>query len=172
MAAQSKIRTTTVSAQAVAVVTGSFLGGKQSSSHAEPANSNSLFQALCPTQLLRQWVRMYYYGHIGMPALCVATVGLYGHAALCDQRQRPKYSAAAATTLAMVPFTWVVMAPTNNILFGWETEATARIITSGVDLKAVQAIVVRWAWLHLARSVFPVVGVFLGFRAILQELGL
>lgn len=124
-------------------------------------------------QLLHQWVRVYYYGHIYMPAICVGTVGLYVYTALGkrnNHRQRRIYSAAAVSTLAMVPFTWAIMAPTNNILFGLEASATDG--KSVEDLSAVKAIVVQWGWLHLFRCVFPFVGVVLGFAGTLRDVGL
>ena len=122
------------------------------------------------TQLLRQWVRVYHYGHIYMPALCVATCGLYAYTAMIKRDDRDQwmiYSAAAATTLAMVPFTWIAMAPTNNILFGLELSATTK--QSMEELSTVQAIVVRWSWLHLFRAVFPFIGVLLGFKGTVRE---
>jgi hypothetical protein len=122
------------------------------------------------TQLLHQWVRVYHYGHIYMPALCVATCGLYAYTAMnkpYNSNQRQIYVAAAATTFAMVPFTWAAMAPTNNTLFQLDgaVEATKAI----EELSIVQEIVVRWAWLHLFRSVFPFIGVLLGFTGTMRE---
>lgn len=59
------------------------------------------------------------------------------------------------------------MTPTNNILFGWEEMATAGAPVA--ELEAVRKVVVKWAWLHLARSVFPLIGVIVGFTGFLQE---
>ena len=78
------------------------------------------------------------------------------------------YTAAGATTITMVPFTWL-MAPTNNTLF--RLEALASAMASAVDLSAVQELVVRWAWQHVVRSVFPLGGAILGLVGVLQELG-
>ncbi|KAI9681074.1 MAG: hypothetical protein M1822_007148 [Bathelium mastoideum] len=127
-----------------------------------------------PSPLLRQWVRLYHYGHIYMPAACVATCGLYGYAALCKRTANRKqwliYAASGAMTSAMVPFTWAAMAPTNNVLFRLEVSATSS--TSAADLRAVQELLVKWAGLHIVRSVFPLLGAILGLAGILQELGL
>jgi hypothetical protein len=123
--------------------------------------------------LLRQWVRVYHYGHIYMPALCVGTFGLYQYTALHNYRNNGNwllYAVAGATTIAMVPFTWVFMAPTNNVLFGLDKSATESMAVE--TLVSVQEIVVKWSWLHILRSLFPLVGVLLGFRGILRELGL
>ncbi|OGE53284.1 hypothetical protein PENARI_c008G07841 [Penicillium arizonense] len=123
--------------------------------------------------LLRQWVRVYHYGHIYMPALCVGTFGLYQYTALQNYRNNGNwllYAVAGVTTIAMVPFTWVFMAPTNNVLFGLDKSATESMAVE--TLISVQDIIVKWSWLHIVRSLFPLVGVLLGFRGILRELGL
>lgn len=121
------------------------------------------------TSLLRQWARLYDYGHLYMPAVSVATTGLYGYSALrqraAHRAQWGTYAAAGATTISMVPFTWLVMAGTNNSLFQLQESAA-------VELRVVRALVVRWAWLHVARSVFPLAGALLGLVGVLRELGL
>ncbi|KAJ5592636.1 hypothetical protein N7537_009540 [Penicillium hordei] len=116
--------------------------------------------------LVRQWVRVYHYGHIYMPALCLATCGLYGYIAL-NRLQRRIYVLAGLSTIAMVPFTWIFMAPTNNTLFHLDGLDNL----SSIELAAVQDIVIRWSWLHLFRCLSPIVGVLLGFTGLLQELG-
>lgn len=126
------------------------------------------------THLVRQWARLYHYGHIYLPALSVGTTGLYGYIALrpdpSEQKHWLTYAAAGATTITMVPFTWLVMVPTNNALF--RLEALAAETASDVDLNTVRGLVVRWAWLHVVRSLFPLVGAILGFAGVLGELGL
>ncbi|KAK0735105.1 hypothetical protein B0T26DRAFT_671296 [Lasiosphaeria miniovina] len=160
---------------AVAVVSGSFLSGAMISLSAfvVPVFLDTNTDA---GHMLRQWTRLYHYGHIYLPALCVATCGLYGYAALRKRAassyspQWSRYATAAAATLAMVPFTWYVMMPTNDILFGLEAAATAG--TGSPELVAVRALVIKWAWLHVTRSLSPLVGAFLGFTSLLRELGL
>jgi hypothetical protein len=131
-----------------------------------------------PNQLLRHWARLYHYGHIYMPAVCVATCGLYGYTALSKRasvrKQWRMYTVAGVATIAMVPFTWAIMAPTNNILFGLEASALASSSASAsvADLGAVRGLLVKWAWLHLVRSLFPLVGAIVGFTAVVQGLGL
>lgn len=126
-----------------------------------------------PTQLLHQWARLYHYGHIYMPALAVATTGLYAYAALLLPRPRGKcnlaYAVAGAVTIAMVPFTWVVMAPTNNVLFGLLEEADG---AAAVGLPELRPLLVKWAWLHVTRSLFPLSGALLGLLNVGKELGL
>ncbi|KAL2169151.1 hypothetical protein VTG60DRAFT_6391 [Thermothelomyces hinnuleus] len=132
--------------------------------------------------MLRQWVRLYHYGHIYMPAVCVATCGIFAYAFLDKKSSSSssskhhqsdpsrsaasRYGLAAVSTIAMVPFTWLVMAPTNNTLFRLES------LGSGVtDLALVRTLLVRWAWLHAVRSLSPLLGAFVGFTGLVQELG-
>ncbi len=118
--------------------------------------------------MLRQWVRLYHYGHIYLPALCIATCGLYGYAVLrrraAGSKQWSRYALAALLTIAMVPFTWMAMSPTNNILFRLEGSG------SPVDLDLVRGLVVKWAWLHVTRSLSPLFGAYLGFKGLVREL--
>jgi hypothetical protein len=103
-----------------------------------------------------------------MPALCVATCGVYAYAAI-DQKGRAgsRYILAALSTIAMVPFTWLIMAPTNNTLF--RLESLGSTVT---DLTVARGLLVKWAWLHAVRSLSPLLGVYLGFTGVVQELGL
>ena len=132
------------------------------------------------SHVLRQWARMYHYGHIYLPALCVATCGLYGCAALTRRWQDAaagpagskgrnggwiRYALAAVATGVMVPFTWYVMVPTNNTLFRLGAPGS-----EAVPLELVRGLVVRWAWLHVARSLTPLVGALLGFSTLVREL--
>ena len=119
-------------------------------------------------QVLRQWARLYHYGHIYLPALCIATCGLYGYAAMSKRaancQQWYWYALAAVSTIAMVPFTWLIMVPTNDMLFRLEASGLA------TELSLVRGLVVKWAWLHITRSLCPLLGAFLGFASLLQEL--
>ncbi|KAJ5242265.1 uncharacterized protein N7469_000592 [Penicillium citrinum] len=160
-----------VGPQAAAVIGGSFLTG------AMACLSGVVIPVFLDTDtdsahLLRQWVRVYHYGHIYMPTLCVGTFGLYQYTALHKYRKNGDwllYAVAGATTIAMVPFTWIFMAPTNNVLFGLDKSATTSTLVE--NFASVQNIVVKWSWLHDFRCIFPFVGVLLGFRGILRELG-
>ena len=127
--------------------------------------------------LIRHWARLYRYGGLYMPGLSVAATGLYGYAALRKRASNRKkqwstYAAAGAATIAMVPFTLLVMAPTNNTLLRLEALTSTEPAPMVVGLSTVQGLVVRWAWLHAVRSVFPLVGAILGLVGVLQELGL
>ncbi|KAI0121116.1 hypothetical protein BJ170DRAFT_688201 [Xylariales sp. AK1849] len=152
---------------ATAVVLGSFLSGAMVSLSAftVPVFLDTNNE---PDHMLGQWASLYHYGHIYLPALCVTTCGLYGCAALgrkrADRRASQRYALAAISTMAMVPFTWMVMAPTNDVLFALGASG------SGVELGLVHDLVVKWAWMHTTRSMSPLFGAFLGFSTLLREL--
>lgn len=130
-----------------------------------------------PLPLLTQWARLYHYGHMVMPGICVAATSLFAYSALRNRAvasvKNPKpwriYAIAGATTIAMVPFTWVVMVPTNNMLFNLKELAGGK--ASVVEFAEVRALIVRWAWMHILRSVFPLAGAMLGLLGVLGELG-
>lgn len=122
-----------------------------------------------PAHLVRQWARLYGYGIQYMPAGAIGTTALYGYTATTHIRYgQPwlNYAVAAAATMSIVPFTWFVMAPTNNLLFGLnEVAGGAR------DLAEVHGLIATWRWLHVVRSLFPLVGAVCGLRGVLDELG-
>jgi hypothetical protein len=69
------------------------------------------------------------------------------------------FAVAGATTILMVPFTWIFMAPTNNTLFRLENESK---VASVANLAEAQELVIKWSWLHVVRSLFPLAGAILG----------
>ncbi|KAL4995980.1 hypothetical protein BDV10DRAFT_122801 [Aspergillus recurvatus] len=154
-----------VGLQAVAVLSGSFLSGSMASLSLImiPLFLDTNTQA---EQLVGQFVRLYYYGHRLMPAISVTTCAMYGLVASRKRAaERPwrTYAIAAATTVAMVPFTWLCMVPTNNALFGLYA-------AQDPALDEVQRLIVRWKWLHVARSAFPLLGAVIGWMGVLGEL--
>ncbi|PKS08415.1 hypothetical protein jhhlp_005126 [Lomentospora prolificans] len=114
------------------------------------------------SQLLTQWVRMFYYGHIQMPSTALATFALYCFITL---RRRSSglpwkaHLAAGLVTLAIVPYTLMFMLTTNNTLF--DLEAKGRI-TDTISLEDAKELVVTWNWLHAVRSMLPLVGALIG----------
>lgn len=105
--------------------------------------------------LQTQWARLYHYGHYIMPAMAVGTGLLNGFIALSNARARIPwrlFALAGVTTVSIAPFTWIFMLKTNNELFRLGAQST------GVELSRVKQLVVRWTWLHFARSLFPVIG--------------
>jgi hypothetical protein len=124
------------------------------------------------SHLLTQFVQLYEYGHKLMPSLAVATFLLYGYTSVQKRALgKPwlRHIAAGVTTLLIVPFTWIAMVPTNNRLFILDAES--KNAAGNVDLGLVQALLVRWARLHIVRSLFPLAGALIGGNSILQELG-
>ena len=121
-------------------------------------------------QLYIQWARMYHYGHLVLPSLSVVTFLLYGYIAMekrfaCNNWR--SYLLAGVTTFIMVPFTWIVMVPTNDTLFRLEAETRTGVLASSLD--EAQALVMKWSIMHFARSLFPLAGVVLGSLATLQK---
>ncbi|KAH8810952.1 hypothetical protein F5884DRAFT_854320 [Xylogone sp. PMI_703] len=150
---------------ALAIVSGSFLSGAMMSLSAFVIPV-LLDTNASPGHILRQWVRLYHYGHIYLPVLCIATCGIYGISAYQRARNGQKWQAygyAILLTIAMVPFTWVIMTPTNNTIFELD------ISNSASDLIYVRALIVKWAWMHVTRSLSPLLGAYLGFTHLMQE---
>jgi hypothetical protein len=115
-----------------------------------------------PSQLFHQWARMYHYGHQVLPTMAVATFLLYAYAAICKRaakNSRVMLVLAGATTLSMLPFTWVFMVPTNNTLFRLEVESKSALVAS---LGEAQELLKTWSWLHFVRSLLPLTGALLG----------
>ncbi|KAH7324117.1 hypothetical protein BKA65DRAFT_406534 [Rhexocercosporidium sp. MPI-PUGE-AT-0058] len=155
-----------IGAPATAVLTGSALSGAMISlsTITIPVFLDTDTE---PAHLLRHWARLYHYGHIYMPTLCVTTFALYVFTAIrhsSNRRQWRNYVIAGLLTITMVPFTWLVMVPTNDNL-----QALAETTALTVDLVQLRGIVVTWAWLHIARSTFPLVGAIVGLVAVLDE---
>ncbi|KAI0127019.1 hypothetical protein BJ170DRAFT_630758 [Xylariales sp. AK1849] len=152
----------TTSGQVTAVLAGSFLSGAMASI-ALVAVPVFLDTTTDGPLLTTQWARMYHYGHQVMPSMSVGTCLLYGYmTAKKRSAKRPwgTLAAAGATTVIMVPFTWFIMAPTNNQLF--RLNALSKTDPSAVGLGEVKDLVVKWWWLHLARTIFPLVGAIIG----------
>lgn len=115
------------------------------------------------TQLYHQWVRMYHYGHQVLPTMAVATFLLYGYAAIKRRRARRSwgiFALAGLTTLSMLPFTWLIMVPTNNELFRRERLGVTDQSIQGIE--EAKDLVVKWSWMHLTRSLMPLVGTIVG----------
>lgn len=156
--------------QTAALITGSFLSGAMValSGVAVPVFLDTTKTA---GELYIQWARTYHYGHLALPALSVGTFLLYSHVAALKARAGRRWRSsllAGVVTMAMVPFTWVVMTPTNNRLFGLEAAAKAGVLSSG--LEEAQGLVTKWASMHLARSFFPLAGAVMGSMILLRKL--
>ncbi|KAI9931198.1 hypothetical protein ASPWEDRAFT_34275 [Aspergillus wentii DTO 134E9] len=150
------------SAQATAIVAGSFLSGAMMSLSllAVPVLLDSTTEA---SQLFFQWTRMYHYGHQALPTMAVGTFLLYSYT--CIKRRSEKkswtvFALAASMTLSMLPFTWLCMEPTNSELFRLEEVSRDGVVEMGMS--GARALVVKWSLLHFVRSLFPLGGAVLG----------
>lgn len=119
-------------------------------------------------QLLRQWIQLYRYRRMYIPALCIVTFGLHAYVSLSrrasSHKEWHRYGVAATLTISMVSFTWVAVAQTNNTLFRMESR------NSATELTFARALVLKWAWLHVMPSLFPLFGAMIGFVSLLQEI--
>ncbi|KAL4951131.1 hypothetical protein BDW69DRAFT_186710 [Aspergillus filifer] len=166
--------------KSTAVVSGSFLSGAMItlSTITVPVLLDTTTHA---PQLLHQWVRTYHYGHISLPTISAATAILYFYIAAAQSAKSQPWRKAALVgvlTLVMVPFTWVIMNGTNEVLFGLQRGTEPFLGEGGngngsvVDVEAgagakatiegVRGLVVKWGWMHLVRSLFPLLAAVLG----------
>lgn len=120
-------------------------------------------------QLVYAWARMYHYGHLALPTMGVGTCLLYLCSAYRSRKSRATLVQAAIATVAMVPFTWVFMSPTNDQLFGLRAAAAAGAATEPSSLGEVRDLVVWWSRLHITRSLMPLLGAMLGASEILSQ---
>ena len=115
-----------------------------------------------PQQLLHQWHRIFYRGHIQGPLISIATGLLYSYAAyqrsLRGGAWKP-FAVSAAITVAMIPFTWVFMANVNNALFK-AVEVTEK--GGQGDWKEAEGLVRSWGAWNAVRALFPLSGAVLG----------
>ncbi|KAJ5546957.1 hypothetical protein N7494_004542 [Penicillium frequentans] len=154
-----------VGIQAAAVIAGSFLSGAMMSISmiTVPVLLDTSTQS---GQLLDQFMSLYNLGHKIMPTLSVCTCAMYMFVA---GKKRTAglpwsiYALAAATTISMVPFTTLVMVPTNDTLFALHA-------SSENALEEVRGLIVRWQWMHVARSLFPLTGAVVGFKGLWANL--
>ncbi|KAF5853665.1 hypothetical protein GGP41_006469 [Bipolaris sorokiniana] len=167
-------KTMTTKLQAAAIILGSFLSGSMISLSAItiPILMENTADA---SQLLRQWTRLYNYGNQVLPGMAVGTFLLY--ALVCFRRRRAVTSKlwrllalASLSTVSIIPFTLIIMKPTNNELF--RMESVTRMIqleeAGGVNImgiKEAEELVVWWSFMHAMRSTFPLVGTILGVVA-------
>ena len=106
-----------------------------------------------------------------MPTLAIGTLLLYTYTCIRQRAaKRPwgLFALAGATTISTVPFTWIVMVPTNNELF--RLEAVSKADPRGLNLPAVKELVVKWNWLYAVRSLLPLVGAVFGTSGTLKIL--
>ncbi|KAK4609853.1 Monooxygenase hypC [Fulvia fulva] len=150
-----------VGIEVIPVMTGTFLSGAMMSLFLRTIPV-ILETTTAPSQLLHQWHRIFYRGHIQGPLISIATGLLYSFAAY-QRAQRggawKPLAVSVAITVAMIPFTWVFMANVNNSLFS----AVAVTEKGGVgDWKEAEGLVRRWGAWNAVRALFPLSGAVLG----------
>ena len=114
-------------------------------------------------QLFHQWVRMYHYGHQVLPSMAVGVFLFYSYTSAKKRSARKSwgiFALAGLTTMSILLFTWIFMVPTNNELFRLEEVSKAQPSVKGID--EAKALVVKWSWLHLTRSLLPLAGAIMG----------
>jgi hypothetical protein len=123
-------------------------------------------------QLFHQWARMYHYGHQVLPGMAIGTFLLYTYAGF-RKRRAGKINLwrvlmlAGLVTVSIIPFTLLIMKPTNDELF--RLESVTRVPQTGentgvgvMDIKEARGLVVNWALMHFTRSTFPLIGAIIG----------
>ncbi|EME39098.1 anthrone oxidase-like protein [Dothistroma septosporum NZE10] len=150
-----------VGIEVIPVMTGTFLSGAMMSLFLLTIPV-ILETTTVPSQLLNQWHRIFYRGHIQGPLISIATGLLYSYAAY-QRSQRgaawKPFAVSAAVTVAMIPFTWVFMANVNNSLF----RAVAVTEKGGEgNWNEAQGLVRSWGAWNAVRALFPLSGAVLG----------
>ncbi|KAG6184262.1 hypothetical protein E4U36_002118 [Claviceps purpurea] len=120
-----------------------------------------------PAGLTKQWASLYHYGSVLMPSMSVAIAAVYGFASTQygQSPQGMRCLAAGALTLAIAPYTWLAMIPTNNALFAMAASAPSFAGTQDANEKA-RGLVMKWVILHSIRSILPLAGAIMGFTGI------
>ncbi|KAI2787401.1 hypothetical protein POX_f07765 [Penicillium oxalicum] len=124
--------------------------------------------------LAKQWRNMYAKGKAQNPPIAVAVAAAFVYLAWSAPSGKPVsshaalsrsglFSAAAAMTLGIVPFTFAAMAGTNNSL---QRQAQSAVETSQTET---MGLLERWSTLNLIRGCFPLAGAVLGLMASLME---
>lgn len=124
------------------------------------------------SHMLRQWHRLYSYGHVVMPGLSVGICGLYLYKAMQkrqSQQCRALYTIAGLVTIAMIPFTLTVMWDTNQTLSSLAADDIQKSGTIDPLFGQVQELVASWGRMHFVRSCFPLAGAALGFTGVWED---
>jgi len=114
------------------------------------------------SQILSQWSHVFYSGHRKGPYISISTGLLYGYAAWSKHDAGESwrvFAVAGATTVAMVPYTWIFMMSTNNALFRAEARSKGGDSVSWVEA---ERLVQTWNKLNAVRALFPLTGAILG----------
>ncbi|KAE8131376.1 hypothetical protein BDV38DRAFT_24062 [Aspergillus pseudotamarii] len=157
--------------QATAVIMGSFMSGAMMSVYglAMPAFLQTVTQS---SQLIRFQRQLYLIGTTKGRALGLATTLLYSsvsvHQYLTGAHWRVS-AAAGLITISLVPFTEIVMAPTNNALARLESETNKGMV---IPREEAERLVRKWDRFNVVRALFPLAGGVLGSLGALQLVNL
>lgn len=109
--------------------------------------------------LAQQWAGIYYRGKALGPQTALLSLLGYGYLtykSTSDGLSWHKFVAAALLTIGIVPFTVMIMDPTNQALLQITSGA------SSLGMEATKDLLVQWKNLNLVRSFFPLAGAVLG----------
>ncbi|KAI8944905.1 hypothetical protein F4801DRAFT_570146 [Xylaria longipes] len=123
------------------------------------------------SDVLNHWGKLYEYGARLYPSISVTVGLLYLYAILSSSKLSSRRSwivflVAAGTTLAMIPWTLLVMMPTNDTLMRARDLAGESKGAEVMLWEEVEGLVVHWQRLHFLRSLFPLVGSVIGVMGI------
>jgi hypothetical protein len=108
-------------------------------------------------------------GKVAMPIVAVISLSSFAYAAY-GRSQRgqewKRYATAGALTLAIVPFTFIFMAGTNQALMQVASGGAAAAV---VNDDSVRALFTKWAGMNVVRSLLPLSGAVLGIWTLAQE---
>lgn len=120
---------------------------------------------------LRAWWQMYESGRDTNPPLAVASALCSFAAAYTHYHPQAAYRsymfvAAGVATLAIAPWTWLVMVPTNNELYA-EMQAAEPAGERGDKRSAkVTGLLETWRTMNWARAALPLIGAFCAMEAL------
>ncbi|KAL4786581.1 hypothetical protein BJX76DRAFT_354946 [Aspergillus varians] len=125
------------------------------------------------TLIVKQWRALYDRGHAQNPPIAVVAASAFAYlawsvhksvavAALAPRNAVALYSAAAALTVGIVPWTFATMIKTNEVL---QRRAGEDWIPDEESSEEVEECLGRWRVLNGIRGVFPLVGALVGVLA-------
>ncbi|WQF87338.1 Putative anthrone oxygenase [Colletotrichum destructivum] len=113
-----------------------------------------------PAHALRLWQHLFLTGHSTGPKVALVTFLSLAYSAYDRFHQSvawKPYAAAGALSLAIVPFTLIVMSPTNNALLAGAQGA------STLGLSEITELLTRWRALNVVRSFISLAAAAVGF---------
>ncbi|SMR54417.1 unnamed protein product [Zymoseptoria tritici ST99CH_3D1] len=136
-----------------------------SESALNPTSCDKAGAATIP-HLNRQWQEVYSRGHRMGPALAVSATVAHGLAAYSANEWTVKclFGAAAAASIAVVPYTLLVMLPTNDAL---HARADAKKDRDGDDEKTL-GLIVKWVGMSKVRANIALLSAFLSVSGIVR----